>query len=360
MPLVSWESVGKGFGGHAALQDVTLSVEKGEILAILGPSGSGKSTFLRLTAGLETLDSGRILCEGRDISAAPPHTRDFGLMFQDYCLFPHLGVARNVAFGLRMRKWPPEKREARAMEMLRLVRMESFAGRSVLTLSGGEQQRVALARSLAPSPRLLMLDEPLGALDAVLRAELLAELGRILRAVGATAVYVTHDHGEAMSIASRLAILNGGRIEQVGTPLELVQQPAGRFVAAFLGLGCLLPGDLHRSAGRWCMRTDVGDLAVEARDGFEHPAAKTWWLLVRPSAVRFSAGVGLTRAAALILGYGTTAAGVTVRLDLRGREGHTFVVECPLPAGAAASAVGLPGDLRSIWLDPAACAAVPG
>ena len=330
MPLVAWEEVSKSFAGRAALESVSLSVEKGEILAILGPSGSGKSTLLRLTAGLAMLDAGRILCEGRDISSDPPHKRDFGLMFQDYCLFPHLGVARNVAFGLRMRRWPAERRAARTMEMLRLVQMEPFAGRSVLTLSGGEQQRVALARSLAPSPRLLMLDEPLGALDAVLRAELLGELRRILRAVGATAVYVTHDHGEAMSIASRMAILNAGRVEQAGPPLELVQEPASRFVASFLGLGSLLPGMPRRSAGRWFMRTDVGDVPVEGRDAFEQPP-RAWCLLVRPSAVRFSAAVGLTRAAALVLGYGTTAAGVTVRLSLCGRDDHSFTVECPLP-----------------------------
>jgi thiamine transport system ATP-binding protein len=362
MPLVAWEEVSKSFGGPPALDRVSLSVDQGEILAILGPSGSGKSTFLRLTAGLETLDAGRIVCQGRDISQDPPHKRDFGLMFQDYCLFPHLGVARNVAFGLRMRRWPAEKRAQRTMEMLRLVQMESFAGRSVLTLSGGEQQRVALARSLAPSPRLLMLDEPLGALDAVLRAELLGELGRILRAVGATAVYVTHDHGEAMSVASRLAILNAGRVEQAGTPLDLVQDPANRFVAAFLGLGSLLPAVPRRSAGRWFMRTDVGDVPVEGRDAFApaDTAGKSGWcLLVRPSAVRFSAAVGLSRTAALILGYGTTAAGVTVRLSLCGRDDHSFALECPLPAGAAASAAGLPGEMRSVWLDPAACAAVP-
>jgi ABC-type Fe3+/spermidine/putrescine transport system ATPase subunit len=282
-------------------------------------------------------------------------------MFQDYCLFPHLSVARNVAFGLRMHRWSSERRAKRTEEMLRLVQMESFAGRSVLTLSGGEQQRVALARSLAPSPRLLMLDEPLGALDAVLRAELLGELGRILRAVGATAVYVTHDHGEAMSIATRLAILSGGRVEQTGSPLDLVQEPANRFVASFLGLGSLLPGVPRRRGGRWFMRTDVGEIPVEGREQFEReaPAAGGWCLLVRPAAVRFTTAIGFTRAAALILGYGTTAAGVTVRLSLCGRDDRLYALECPLPGSAAAAAVGLPGDMRSVWLDPGACVAVP-
>jgi ABC-type sulfate/molybdate transport systems ATPase subunit len=205
-----------------------------------------------------------------------------------------------------------------------------------------------------------MLDEPLGALDAVLRAELLGELGRILRTVGATAVYVTHDHAEAMSIATRLAILNSGRIEQTGSPLELVQEPSNRFVASFLGLGSLLPAAPRRIGGTWVMRTDVGDVPAERQERFEREpagAAGGWCLLVRPAAVRFATAVGHIPAAALVLGYGMTAAGVTVRLSLCGRDDHSYGLECLLPGGAAAS-VGLPGEMRSVWLDPAACAAV--
>ncbi len=358
MPIVAWEEVTRAYGTKLALDRVTLSIGQGEVLGILGPSGSGKSTLLRLTAGLEKLTSGRITSAGRSIADDPPHVRGFGLMFQDYCLFPHMTVAQNVGFGLRMMKWDRRRREDRTREMLRLVRMEELAARSVLSLSGGEQQRVALARSLAPSPRLLMLDEPLGALDAALRADLLIELGRILREVGATAVYVTHDHGEAMTISSRLAVLNAGRIEQVGEPSELIRRPANDFVATFLGLGALLAAVPTRLGGMWVMHSELGDIPVaddeRFHDGARRPAG--WQLLVRPSAIRFAAGAGLHRAAARTVGRVVRPSGVSLRVALKGRDGAEHSLECFLPGEDERDGSLRPSEeLSSVWIDPRGC-----
>jgi ABC-type Fe3+/spermidine/putrescine transport system ATPase subunit len=377
-PLVSWENVSRHYGEKPALDGVNLSIAAGEILSVLGPSGSGKSTLLRLTAGLETPTTGRILSTGRDITALPPHVRGFGLMFQDYCLFPHLSVAGNVEFGLRMLRWDRRRRDYRTRQMLRLVRMEEFATRSVLSLSGGEQQRVALARSLAPSPRLLMLDEPLGALDAALRGELVVELGRILLEVGATAVYVTHDHREAMTIGSRVALLNAGRVEQVGAPAEIVGRPANGFVASFLGLGALVPAEPRQSDGVWVMRTGLGAIPVGraevspaklSRDRAEVAAdaagttrvtdAPRWTLLVRPSAIRFAAGSGLHRVPARIMGRGIEPSGAVLRIALRTREGIEYPLDCFLPGEVDTAWQNMQKEkLAAVWIDPRACMAL--
>jgi thiamine transport system ATP-binding protein len=223
------------FGEHAALDGVDLSVHDGEIVAVLGPSGSGKSTLLRAIAGLEPLAAGTIAWDGTDLAGTPPHKRRFGLMFQDYALFPHKDVAGNVAFGLRMQGRAAADVERRVAEVLALVDLEGFEHRSVTTLSGGEQQRVALARALAPEPRLLMLDEPLGALDRTLRERLTVDLEQLLHPLGMTSIYVTHDHAEARSIGDQLVVMRAGRIEQIGTPDDVVAHPANEFVAEFVG-----------------------------------------------------------------------------------------------------------------------------
>jgi thiamine transport system ATP-binding protein len=224
------------YGDHAALDGVDLTVRDGELTAVLGPSGSGKSTLLRAIAGLEPLQSGTITWDGSDVARVPAHRRRFGLMFQDYALFPHKDVAGNVGFGLRMQGRPTEEVRARVREVLALVDLEGFEHRSVTTLSGGEQQRVALARALAPEPRLLMLDEPLGALDRTLRERLTIDLERLLHRIGMTSIYVTHDHAEARAIGDQLVVMRAGRIEQVGTPDEVVAHPANDFVAGFVGV----------------------------------------------------------------------------------------------------------------------------
>ena len=227
-------------GGPTAVDDVSLDVDTGEVLALLGPSGCGKSSLLRAVAGLEPLAAGSVAWAGEDVTHLPVHQRGFGLMFQDGQLFPHRDVAGNIGYGLH--GLPRAERSARVAELLELVGLAGYGDRAVTTLSGGEQQRVALARSLAPRPRLLLLDEPLSSLDRSLREHLAGELRDILRAAGATAVYVTHDHDEAFTVAARIAVMARGRLLQVATPDVLWHHPASEEVARFLGYGPVLDG----------------------------------------------------------------------------------------------------------------------
>ncbi len=229
------------FGGLTALDHLTLSVSDGEVVAVLGPSGSGKTTLLRAVAGLQALDEGRILWNGSDLTAVPPHRRGFGLVFQDFALFPHLDVGRNVEFGLRMQGMAPAERRRRAAASLARVELAGMERRRVATLSGGQAQRVALARALAPEPRLLLLDEPLGSLDRTLRERLIGELRQLLAGLGVTTLYVTHDQQEAFGLADRVVVVDEGCSLQIGTPEELWRSPAGERVARFLGLHNLLP-----------------------------------------------------------------------------------------------------------------------
>lgn len=229
------EDVTVRFGDTVAVDRARLEVDDGERVAVLGPSGSGKSTLLRAIGGLEELDTGRVLWDGVDLDGTPPHRRRFGFMFQGYALFPHLNVADNVAFGLRMENRPSEEVRQRTKEVLAWVGMAGFRGRSVENLSGGEQQRVALARTMAPHPRLLMLDEPLGSLDRTLRERLIVEVTELLEEAGTTSLYVTHDHDEASTFADRIALMREGRIVQVGTMEQLRRSPADDWVADFLG-----------------------------------------------------------------------------------------------------------------------------
>jgi thiamine transport system ATP-binding protein len=231
------EAVAVSFGTKAALDGVTLEIADGEVMTVLGASGAGKSTLLRVIAGLETPDRGRVLLDGSDLVSVPPHRRGIGLVFQDHALFPHRDVAGNVAFGLRMRGDSQEAIDRRVAELLGLVGLAGFEKRSVATLSGGEQQRVALARSLAPEPSVLLLDEPLGSLDRRLRDRLLADLERLFTELRLTALYVTHDQAEAFALGDRVAVMRDGRVVQVGTPDELWARPTDEDVARFLGLG---------------------------------------------------------------------------------------------------------------------------
>ncbi|MXW95452.1 MAG: ABC transporter ATP-binding protein [Acidimicrobiaceae bacterium] len=223
------------FGRVTALDGVDLEVATGEVVAILGPSGCGKSTLLRAVAGLQPLDSGEVRWNGEDLAGLPVHRRDFGLMFQEHALFSHRDVEANVAFGLRMQKMDAARRSLRVREVLGLVGLAGFRERQISTLSGGEAQRVALARSLAPEPRLLMLDEPLGSLDRPRREELTEELRHLLRGIGVTVLHVTHDHDEAFAVADRVAVMQSGRIARIGTPAEIWHDPRHPAVAGFLG-----------------------------------------------------------------------------------------------------------------------------
>jgi putative spermidine/putrescine transport system ATP-binding protein len=233
---VELREVVRDFGGGAGLAGLDLAARPGELIALLGPSGCGKTTALRALAGLERVDSGSILIDGVDMTDEPTNRRDLGMVFQSYSLFPHLTAGQNVEFGLRMRKTPPAERRLRASEALELVGLDHHAGRYAHQLSGGQQQRVALARALVTRPRVLLLDEPLSALDAKVRVQLRDEIRRIQTDLGITTFFVTHDQEEALAIADRVAVMRSGDIEQIGTPEELYRRPASPFVAEFVGL----------------------------------------------------------------------------------------------------------------------------
>jgi thiamine transport system ATP-binding protein len=257
------ESLSAAYEEVDVLRDVHLEVPAGQLLCVLGPSGSGKSTLLRVIAGLEEPRLGRVQLEGRDLAGVPPHLRDVGLMFQDYALFPHRNVAENIAFGLRMRGEGRAAVRARTAELLRLVGLPGAERRPVAQLSGGEQQRVALARALAPRPRLLMLDEPMGSLDRSLRERLPEELRGIFAELGLTVIYVTHDQGEALSVADRVVLLHEGRVVADGSPEELWTRPPTAWAARFLGFRNVAPARLTADG----LETPWGRLPIDAVDG---------------------------------------------------------------------------------------------
>ncbi|CAL9574414.1 ABC transporter ATP-binding protein [Streptomyces sp. enrichment culture] len=278
--LLGLEGATVRFGGRAVLDGVDLEVAEHEIVCVLGPSGSGKSTLLRAVAGLQPLDSGRVLLDGRDQAGVPAHRRGVGLMFQDHQLFPQRDVGGNVAFGLRMHGASKREQQQRVGELLDLVGLPGAARRAVAALSGGEQQRVALARALAPRPRLLMLDEPLGQLDRSLRERLVVELRELFGRLGTTVLAVTHDQGEAFALADRVVVMRDGRIAQSGTPLDVWQRPADAFVARFLGFDNVVTATVTGEAAD----TPWGKLPVpEGSPQGEHA------VLVRPAGVRLVA-----------------------------------------------------------------------
>lgn len=248
----------KTFGDTRALAGVSFQVARGEIVAVLGPSGCGKSTLLMVIAGLETPDQGHVFWNGEPIEDLPTHQRGFGLMFQDYMLFPHMDVYQNIAFGLRMAEAGPQETQERVHAMLDLVGLSGFGSRQVDNLSGGEQQRVALARALAPNPRLLMLDEPLGSVDRTLRERLMFELRHILIELGQTALYITHDQEEAFAIADRVVLMEAGKVVQIGSPQEIYHHPETVFAARFLGLSNLIPGEVEQTTKGAYLMTELG------------------------------------------------------------------------------------------------------
>jgi len=296
----------KTYEGKPLLNDISFQVDTGETICLLGASGSGKSTLLRIIAGLEDADSGSVSFDRQDLTSIPAHRRDFGLMFQDYALFPHLNVSENVAFGLKMRRLPENEIMERVVNSLEMVNLDGFEKRQVTELSGGEQQRVALARALATRPRLLMFDEPLGALDRTLRESLLDELRSILHRTNIPAIYVTHDQEEAFAIADRVLILHGGQIVRDGTPAEVWADPQSAFVARFLGLGNVfegevterhaLPEELRDDAspdggtkeGEWNVESEFGIFTV--RCGHKHAVGEKVHLLARPLSVEGERG----------------------------------------------------------------------
>ncbi|MBC7517305.1 MAG: ABC transporter ATP-binding protein [Microbacteriaceae bacterium] len=278
---VELSSVVKNYGGQRALDGISLSMRPGEFVALLGPSGCGKTTALRALAGLEQVDAGSIRIDEKDVVDVPVNRRDIGMVFQSYSLFPHLSAQDNVEFGLRMRRVPAAERRRRAAESLELVGLGHLAGRYAHQLSGGQQQRVALARALVTRPRVLLLDEPLSALDAKVRVQLREEIRRIQTELGITTLFVTHDQEEALAVADRVAVMREGRIEQIGTPEELYTSPETPFVAEFVGLTNRMPGQL-RAGGVTVLGTELQLLGTPQPDG-------AVFALVRPEDIVLSA-----------------------------------------------------------------------
>lgn len=256
------QDIWKRFGEVDVLQGISFLQKKGEILALLGPSGSGKTTLLEIIAGLVEPDQGDCLWNGESLLGVPPHLRNFGLMFQEYVLFPHKDVGENVAFGLKMAGTDREITSDRVKEVLNLVGLSGLENRDPATLSGGEQQRIALARSLAPEPRLVMLDEPLGALDRSIRERLIEELRDILKNSSQTALYVTHDQEEAFRIADSVVILGNGKTAQIGTPQEIYHQPNSPYIARFLGMNNLLKGETKPTSEGTVLESEIGSWLV--------------------------------------------------------------------------------------------------
>ena len=350
-PLLQATNIWKNFGIQPVLRGVSFEVAQGEIVALLGPSGCGKSTLLRIIAGLEAPDAGSLAFAGVPLLHQPVHQRGFGLMFQDWALFPHRSVAENIGFGLRMQRVRRVEIAERIDAMLDVVGLPGYGQRSIFELSGGERQRVALARSLAPGPRLLMLDEPLGSLDRTLRERLTEEVRQIIIAAGVTAVYVTHDQAEAFTVADRLVLLHAGAVAQIGSPRTVYQYPASQFVARFLSLTNLLPVQAVSATGSilWA-DTALGRLVLDPATAI--PAGDAM-LLIRPEAAQPPTPV----AANVVTGRieRTTFRGSQTRIQWRHASG--IKLDLDLPAhfdsmeGAECSVALRPASLSLIAAD---------
>ena len=286
-PYVRLEGVSKRFGDFVAVDQVSLEIPRGEIFCLLGGSGSGKTTLLRMLAGFERPSAGRIWIDGQDMSAVAPHDRPVNMMFQSYALFPHMTVEKNVAFGLEQEHLPRRQIRARVAEMLDIVQMGGYAGRRPHQLSGGQRQRVALARALVKRPKLLLLDEPLAALDRKLRERTQFELLNIQQRLGVTFIVVTHDQDEAMTLATRMGVMDHGRIVQVGAPAQIYESPANRFVADFIGSVNLMEGRVAEAgSGSILIRSESPACAIRAACTLQCTVHDTVWVALRPERIR--------------------------------------------------------------------------
>ncbi|NCC37074.1 MAG: ABC transporter ATP-binding protein, partial [Chloroflexia bacterium] len=283
-----FDRVSKRFDQDWAVRELTLAIRQGEVFSLLGPSGCGKTTLLRICAGFEQPDSGRVLLQGRDITALPPHKRPVNTVFQNYALFPHLTLRQNVAFGLKLEKLPRRDIDRQVEAMLELVQLREQGDKKPHQISGGQKQRVAIARALVKRPKVLLLDEPLAALDLKLRKRMLIELDEIHDEVGTTFVYVTHDQSEAMSLSDRLAVMNDGQIEQVGTPVEVYEAPESSFTAAFIGDTNFFEGRVVAQEGDYCRLAIEGLGEVWCYNDRGRRQGELVYLSVRPEKMRLS------------------------------------------------------------------------
>ncbi len=346
----------KRYGATAVVDGLSFAAAEGELLTLLGPSGCGKTTTLRCIGGFIAQDTGTIRIAGNDMAGVPPHRRHVGMVFQSYALFPHLSVFDNVAFGLRIRKIEREELSRRVGRALEMVRLGEFASRYPKQLSGGQQQRVALARALVYEPRVLLLDEPLSNLDAKLRVEMRSEIRSLQRTLGVTALYVTHDQEEALSISDRVMVMNEGKIEQLSTPWELYNRPATRFVASFVGVANILPAEVLEVRGAEVSVVVAGQLRL----AFPHagfPDARKLWLVARPETL----GIGPPGEDA----PGTVAVGKLVQLTMLGA---TLRAEVEIAGGSrllldithgGARPTISHGDAVAVHFDPARVVFIP-
>ncbi len=348
MTILHVKNISSSYEGQCLLKNITFHLNEGEILCLLGPSGSGKTTLLRLLAGLEIADSGTVIFDRTDIQSIPPHKRNFGMMFQDYALFPHKNVYENVAFGLKMKKWANKTIKTKVAEMLEVVGLEGFGHRLIDELSGGEQQRVALARSLAPQPQLLLLDEPLGSLDRTLRDRLSGEIRSILKTLGVTALFVTHDQTEAFTVADKIAILHSGRLEQFDSPEKLYRTPVNPTVATFLGFKNIFSGKYDKAGSFY---SPIGQLQFEPTNFDDQERT----LLIRPEGALISESKSRIEEKILLSGkvFKRQFQGATYKLQIQVNRQMLFF---DLPIDPSPPGIGEPvylviRDSSLIWLN---------
>jgi spermidine/putrescine ABC transporter ATP-binding subunit len=336
---ISLVAITKRYGDERVVDRVSLEIQPGEFFSLLGPSGSGKTTTLMMIAGFADIDEGRILVDGADIASEPPQKRGFGMVFQNYAIFPHLTVFENVAFPLRARRLAGDEVRRRVTDALALVRLERFGDRYARQLSGGQQQRVAIARAVVFQPKVVLMDEPLGALDKNLRFEMQVEIKDIQRRLGMTVVYVTHDQEEAMNMSDRIGIMNGGRVEQVGAPTEMYERPTSKFIGRFLGEANLLEGELRDVAGQDATIVLTGQVAFRATVPKPIAPGTRVSLFVRPERVRLvgsgaaipntqtNAATGVIRRRSFlgnVMRYAVEVAGAEMTVDLQNAGSQNF------------------------------------